>query len=295
MIFNEKGQAIVELGWLGKASKKFIEEKARPYQLSIKKEKAVYLHGHCLNLDSMGSSKNFYHYLREAISKIYIIDGCSPISLSQFDHIFLPKNPINRNFQEEIINHLGIRENQLCHLSNDKVFQCENLYSPSMNGKRRISRKNSFNFLKNTFKVPNNPPFRRIYVSREGYGRNIENSEDVNKILKEFDFEVIDCGKEKNILQLINSFNEAYIILGVHGAGLAHIMFSQPQTHLIEICYGNRFTPIFSSMAYANDIFYHGIATEIVEDSKEIIKSGMPRKNVIINVDILRKVIKSII
>ena len=76
---------------------------------------------------------------------------------------------------------------------------------------------------------------RRIYVSRENATvRKITNAPEVRDLLSRYGFENVSC-ESLSVREQIELFSGAEAVLGVHGAGLANIVFSRPGTRVIEL------------------------------------------------------------
>ncbi|WP_310621073.1 glycosyltransferase family 61 protein [Flexibacterium corallicola] len=78
-------------------------------------------------------------------------------------------------------------------------------------------------------------PFRKIYVCRQDAKiRQVLNEQKLIDLLGSYGFEVVTPGNLSHKEQ-VKVFSEAKIVVGVHGAGLTNLMFTQPEGHVIEI------------------------------------------------------------
>ena len=83
-------------------------------------------------------------------------------------------------------------------------------------------------------KTPKEKP-KGIVVSRgSSTTRRWLNEDECMEVLNSLGFKLIDPSK-MSMLEQINTFSSAEVILGPHGAGLTNLMFSCPDTKVIEI------------------------------------------------------------
>ncbi len=76
---------------------------------------------------------------------------------------------------------------------------------------------------------------RKIFLPRRGR-RILKNESEIRDLLIEYGFEMIE-DIYRTVDEQIDLFNSASVILGVHGAGLANLVWCQPKTKLIELFY----------------------------------------------------------
>jgi len=92
---------------------------------------------------------------------------------------------------------------------------------------------------------------RRIYVSRKlATARRVFNEDEVTATLHEFRFQTV-LLEQMSLKEQIKLFRESHVIAGPHGAGLANIVFSEPETILVEFLHetGLYKVPIFSELS----------------------------------------------
>lgn len=88
--------------------------------------------------------------------------------------------------------------------------------------------------------LPNTIPFRKLFLTRSvKSGRFISNFAEIDPILKQFDFEIMDTNgrtlEEQAVL-----FNSVSHLVSIHGAGNTNIIFSQKSLRFLELCPSNR-------------------------------------------------------
>ena len=81
---------------------------------------------------------------------------------------------------------------------------------------------------------------RRLYISRaDTKKRHIVNEDALLPILKAHDFEIVEAA-HLTFREQVATFAEASHIVGTHGAGLSHLVFSPPDAGLMEIFPANK-------------------------------------------------------
>lgn len=81
--------------------------------------------------------------------------------------------------------------------------------------------------------VNSNPDGRRVYISRSGR-RKIVNEQALIAVLKKFDFEICE-DKQRSVTEQFTIYNNASFIMGPHGASFSNIIWCRPGTHLFEL------------------------------------------------------------
>ena len=85
---------------------------------------------------------------------------------------------------------------------------------------------------------------RRIFISRGSHRmRHIENMEEITRICGKYDIEVVDT-EDLCLDQQIKLFQEARLVIGIHGAGLMNIIYGEQNIkEVIEIFPPQRYAP----------------------------------------------------
>ena len=198
--------------------------------------------GNVFSLIQGASGKNYYHWLFDLLPKIEILYYQK--KLNHFDYFIVPA--INKN----VINSLkiyGIRKNQLIdsqaykHIKADKIFFLANIYLK--NGKfhnqfknipKNITKAIRKRLLKHKGKKFN---FNKIFIDRSDSEYNhyqLYNNKEIIKKLKISKFGIFKLSK-LSFFDQISLFNSAKLILGLHGAGFANVMFCKKNTKVYEI------------------------------------------------------------
>ncbi len=125
-------------------------------------------------------------------------------------------------------------------LIDKKLYFLKNSYCPSFLGRVYDLEKSTMFWKNYSEAIIENEDFikcdyHNIYISREdSNNRKILNEKELVESLKELNFNIVQLSK-LNIFQQISLFKNAKLITGYHGAGFVNLVFSQPQTRVIEL------------------------------------------------------------
>ena len=148
-------------------------------------------------------------------------------------------NNIDRPFQKETLEFLGIPDSKIKVSDRHSYIQAEQLIVPSFPGHLDWVPKSTVKFLRQTF-LPaidrqNAQSPQRIYISRaQARGRVVINEEQVIEVVSQFGFQTIRL-EELSILEQVSLFANAEAIISPHGSSLTNLVFCSPSTIVIEL------------------------------------------------------------
>jgi len=110
---------------------------------------------------------------------------------------------------------------------------------------------------------------KRIYISRRNsIYRQVRNETEIEPILANFGFKIIDC-ENIPLEKQISLFKGAEIVCGPHGAGLTNIAFCRENTAVLEFIMDERLSinvgSAFWELACAANLNYHILSTSRIE------------------------------
>lgn len=113
-------------------------------------------------------------------------------------------------------------------------------------------------------------PSRRIFISRANASkRRMVNEEEVADVLASRGFETV-APEELSLLDQIELFAEASVVIGQHGAGLTNLLYVPAKTTVIEIFSSpDAAPPHYSSAADLLDLDYQALHMDSVGDEKD--------------------------
>jgi hypothetical protein len=161
------------------------------------------------------------------------------------------------SFQNESLHLLGIRGDAIIAADRNPIIQASTLFIPSYPEAFTGIPPWCCDFLRSSLLVEcqRSRPYRahaegkRIYVSRrDAKTRRLTNESELIDLLMRYGFVVIEPGR-MSVTQQVRAFAEADVIIGLHGAGLANIVFCQKGTTVIEIAHPKYIFGVYHDLA----------------------------------------------
>ena len=198
--------------------------------------------GKVFSLVQGASGNNYWHWLFDLLPKIEILYLNNKINY--FDYYYVPK--IN-NYIIDTLKIYGIRKDQLInsqefkHLATDSLYFLENIYLKNGDFQKQFE-KIQLNIIKSirkrllkykSKKNYNNKIFIDRSDSKFTHYQFYENDKIIKK-LKKNNFGIFKLSK-LSIFDQISLFNSSKLVLGLHGAGFANVIFCKKKTKVYEI------------------------------------------------------------
>ena len=200
------------------------------------------IRGNVLSLIQGASGNNYWHWLFDLLPKIEIISNNKKIKY--FDYYYVPN--LNR-YVVDTLKVYGIKEFQLInsqkfkHIEANKIFFLENIYLKKGSFQKQFENipKIIVKTIRNKFLKYKNKKFnyKKIFIDRSDSKfkhYQFYNNDDLIKKLKKNNFGVYKLSKLK-IFDQISLFNSSRLVLGLHGAGFANIIFCKRNTKIYEM------------------------------------------------------------
>ncbi len=136
-------------------------------------------------------------------------------------------------------------------------------------------------WLRKSFGLPPKPAggHRKIFISRQGTTRSVSNLREVEHALAADDWEIIDPGR-LSFGEQLETFKQARIIAGIHGAGMTNVLWAPPGTRVVE----------FMPRSFRNAC-YEGISLVLGHSHQVLICQSDSRGNMQVSADQLRQVL----
>jgi capsular polysaccharide biosynthesis protein len=245
--------------------------------------------GKVFSLVQGASGSNYFHWLFDLLPKIEILFNND--HLKKIDFFYLPT--IN-SFILRTLKSYGIKEKQLInssiqkHIEADEILAFEHLYIKKghfHNSFEKIPKWIIFFLRKKFIKLKKEISFnKQFFIDRsdskfEHY--KINNQIELKKMLKKNGFDYIQLSKIDWYKQ-IYIFNNAKTIIGLHGAGLANLVFCKKNTKIFEILVKN----------HSQINLYKNISKKIRLNYKKIIipnKKNKKERKIELNINSLKK------
>jgi capsular polysaccharide biosynthesis protein len=188
------------------------------------------------------SAVNYYHWLFDVLVRFYLLE----LGNVSYDKILL-NNQQCLPYQMETLHLLGIKPEMIytCHQSSH--IRASKVIVPSLVGYYGRMPKWACDYLRNQLLGHSTKivGYERIFISREKAGkRHVVNEEQILECLRNYGFRKVIL-EELSVVDQINLFVSAEMIIGPHGAGLANLVFCNPGTKVIEL-----FSPGYVNVMY---------------------------------------------
>ena len=220
-------------------------------------------------LSGGGANNNYFHWLYDVLPRLALFEQFQ--NFKKPDYILVPNNELN--FQKTSLHLLGFQNKQILssksfrHFDYAKMYITDHPYNitnitevdhekiPSW-----ISKWLKEKFLRENLK---NSDFKRIYIDRDDIdpernsNRRIINEVELRNMLEKLGFTFVKL-KELSFNKQISIFHNAQIILGLHGAGFANLVFCKPTTKVIELRTKNT-GKILQNIGLKNNLDFHAL------------------------------------
>lgn len=193
-----------------------------------------------------GAGKNnYFHWLFDVLPRIAILENYK--NKKKPDYYLVPS--LKYPFQKETLKKMNIPISKILdgeknkHLFCDKLFVVDHPYVFKNNPTKSILNIPEWiiKWLQTTFRVSNkkkNYHPLKIFIDRSdspmAKTRYLINDKDIKSTLKDLGFKIVTLSNF-SFSDQIKIFKNANIIVGLHGAGFANIIFSKAKTKIVEI------------------------------------------------------------
>ncbi len=233
------------------------------------------LNGNVLSLlTGGGGNNNYFHWLFDVLPRLALVKKfyklkninfflCPDVNKWQLRSLKLLS--INKRKCLSSVDYRHIKAKNIISTSHPWIFNNVNKDIENLPKWISLWLKNSFLKYKSKKKFP-----KKIYIDRSDSKSNlnkfrgIKNEKELVNFLKKKDFFSFKLS-ELSIEEQIKLFNSAEIIIGLHGAGLANLIWCNKSTKIIELKSKNT-NKIYENLAKVNKIKYIGLSSKLVED-----------------------------
>ena len=219
---------------------------------------------------------NYAHFLFDIIPKIKLFSLA--INLRKIDYFYYSK--LNR-YQRDIFKIIGIDEKKIIDSNKYRHLRCNKIYGVTHPNyfKGTISYAHSLMpawivyYLKKKFlrNIKLTTKFKKIFIDRSDsklkHCKLINNNE-IKSFLKSKGFKILKLSN-LNFKDQIKIFNNAEIVIGPHGAGLANLTFCKKKTKVIELKPNNHPNKVYKRISSINKLDYKLIKLKHVKGDEK--------------------------
>lgn len=198
---------------------------------------------------------NYFHWMFDVVPRLLALRAAGV----DFDYVYASRG---RRFQEQTLQILGIDPESVIDASEVPFVRAERLVVPSYPHAWRGIPAWAPRLLRKALGHPAEYPNRKFYVSRRDAGRRrILGEEILEGALLEAGFEVV-VPSALSVGEQAQTFGEARVVVGPHGAGLSNVVFCPEEAALIEIMPPAYEFPMYREIATLGQLRYVQVVGE---------------------------------
>jgi hypothetical protein len=201
-------------------------------------------------------ANNYYHWMFDILPRFEILKRSGLVPDYYYVNTKMP-------FQRQSLQLLRISSSRILSPTKGTHIEASELIVPSLLGPAfsHTPKAQACKYLQSIFVRKNEArrPYRKLYVSRsDANSRRVINEAEIREEVLDNGFEVISLSGV-SLLQQVELFSEAKIIMGPHGAGLTNAVFCQPGSVLIEFVPAGYRVDCFERLARLVGLEYHAL------------------------------------
>ena len=220
------------------------------------------------------SRDNYYHWLIDVLPRTIILE--KELKKHKYLNLLVPdfknsyqKESLNCLFKKNKVNFISLNKNKFSRFN--KITLCsnnENYEYFNYNLLSKLKKKILIEANKKIF-FPKNE-FNKIYISRADARnqRSLKYDTQIENFLIKKGFKIIVLSKF-SFLEKAIIFKNAKVVLGLHGAGLANILFSNKKTKIIEIT-STRWPDMFEKLSKCLMLTYKKVIVHKIDNNNVV-------------------------
>ncbi len=229
----------------------------------------------------------YYDFMMLVAAKLSLIKEANPGNASpgfDFAEVTISYPLFGTTYEQEFLAHLGFKPE---HILDSRHYDVRaKTYLLSNNGDWSYPNKANLMALRQQrlrlVDNPDGPHSERIYISRAGR-RRVLNEDELIAMLLRYDFQIIE-DKPRTIAEQAALYNRASIIMGPHGASFANLVCCQPGAHLFELFAPGYIPNFFLYLAQLMGMSYSGYVPGPITYSPNWITAENQAENITVSV-----------
>ena len=186
-----------------------------------------------LGVLALQGDANYYHFMVDVLPRFGVLEQCPDLAPPDLWYA-----PLATRFQRELLELMGVDIDRVIDSSSTRHVVAETLVVPSPPTMTIVSPPWVAAFLRDKLLPPDvtRNANRAIYVTRGGAvnNRRVDNEPELMDYLSRRGFDMLDPGN-LSVLEQIEAFAQASMIVGAHSAGLANLAFAAPGAAVVEL------------------------------------------------------------
>jgi capsular polysaccharide biosynthesis protein len=226
------------------------------------------------------ASANYYHWMFDTLPRLELLHRYNP-DLDPDHYLFHWK--VDLPYKKETLDILGVPERKRLGNSHHHHISCDRLWfteHPRTEGQRLNKTQSPWipHFLRKTFLPLAGPPpgMERIYIERKDskMGRHILNNDAVLAMLSKYGIRPVVLSS-LSLKEQITLFKHVKLVVGLHGAGLTNLVFSNPGIHVVEMFSTNHRRPYFLNLCATLGIHHAYLPQLLYDPTKRPIQADL--------------------
>lgn len=184
---------------------------------------------------------NYWHFYNDALGTLFFLHNHG---ISKDIPIIVPEQALRCHYVREVLkNHEYFKKLTFIFQSSNQWIECKNIWFGKVLPNTKDNLRDVCQLIDST-RTPSGLIHEKIFLTRRGdNGRTLSNLDSIEKIAEKSGFSIVDTALLDVVLQKA-LFESAKVIVGLHGAGLANLIFSHGGTpKVLEIFPGNSIPP----------------------------------------------------
>lgn len=184
----------------------------------------------------------YYEFVFHILAKLCRIKGAIDSSTWNASSVCYPR--LNLPFEREYLSLLGLDEGSLVDTRTSVDVQARAVVISNNQGSHsRLPSPASIAGLRGSLlgKAESVHGGRRLYLSREGWKRQVRNEAEVRRLVLSLGLDVVET-IPPSVREQIRMFSEASLIVSPHGSALTNLVWCAPGTRVLEL-FSRSFTP----------------------------------------------------
>lgn len=218
------------------------------------------------NIGVFSSTKNYFHWLLEDALQIMELANRGPLIFN---------GPLTK-FQKEFASMMNI---PLIESQENWIEPNSLLFAPRVGFNAQGWDEKVLDFsasVKKSIQLNEDTP-KTLYISRAGSSRSIPNEEFLDEVLLKYDITKIQM-EEMSLVNQINLFSNADTIIAAHGAALANLIWTKPNSRVLEIMNPNFYNNCYQEISVLFKLNYQSCDSYDVNEIRQHIVKFMEEK-----------------
>jgi capsular polysaccharide biosynthesis protein len=223
---------------------------------------AFKIRGTALSIMSEFSDRNYCHFTFDCLPRVNLFRR-SRFANESLDAIIVPGKYSQKH--EATYKALGFNPEKLVWYGETQGVCADVLIATTFPGVARCYPPWAIRFIREFYRQEfegKATRHRRLYISRQGFARDIENLSEIETVLEKHGIESFEPHRAPDVKRC---FAEAELIVGAHGAGLADVAFCARGTKVLEFVPETNCYPYFYSIAVNSGCEYSAIVARTVD------------------------------